>query len=61
VATAWKGQPRNLEPSEHSELSWIALHEAGQRPLTPTTRAAVARLAALLASGRVCRVAGDVR
>jgi 8-oxo-dGTP diphosphatase len=52
VATAWKGQPRNLEPSEHSELSWIALHEAGQRPLTPTTRAAVARLAALLASGR---------
>ena len=29
LATAWKGQPRNREPSEHSELSWIALHEAG--------------------------------
>ena len=52
LATAWKGQPRNQEPSEHSELSWIALHEAGQRPLTPTTRAAVTRLAALLASGQ---------
>jgi 2'-5' RNA ligase/8-oxo-dGTP pyrophosphatase MutT (NUDIX family) len=52
LATAWRGQPRNREPSEHSELSWIALHEAGQLPLTPTTRAAVARLAALLASGQ---------
>jgi 8-oxo-dGTP diphosphatase len=52
LATAWKGQPRNREPSEHSELAWIALHEAGRRPLTPTTRAAVARLAALLASGQ---------
>jgi 2'-5' RNA ligase/8-oxo-dGTP pyrophosphatase MutT (NUDIX family) len=52
LATAWKGRPRNQEPSEHSELAWIALHEAGQRPLTPTTRAAVARLAALLASGQ---------
>jgi 2'-5' RNA ligase/8-oxo-dGTP pyrophosphatase MutT (NUDIX family) len=57
LATAWKGQPRNREPSEHSELSWIALHAAGQRPLTPTTRAAVTRLAALLASGR--RLQGD--
>jgi 2'-5' RNA ligase/8-oxo-dGTP pyrophosphatase MutT (NUDIX family) len=51
LATAWKGQPRNREPSEHSELDWVPLHEAAERPLTPTTRAAVARLAAMLASG----------
>jgi 8-oxo-dGTP pyrophosphatase MutT (NUDIX family)/2'-5' RNA ligase len=52
MATEWKGTPRNLEPVEHSELDWVALHAAGELPLTPTTRAAVARLAALLASGR---------
>ena len=52
LATAWRGRPRNREPSEHIELAWVALHEAGERPLTPTTRAAVARLAAMLASGR---------
>ena len=51
LATAWKGTPRNLEPTEHSELEWVPLHAAGELPLTPTTRAAVARLAALLASG----------
>jgi 2'-5' RNA ligase/8-oxo-dGTP pyrophosphatase MutT (NUDIX family) len=51
VATAWKGTPRNLEPVEHVELDWVPLHAAGELPLTPTTRAAVARLAALLASG----------
>jgi 8-oxo-dGTP pyrophosphatase MutT (NUDIX family)/2'-5' RNA ligase len=51
LATAWKGRPRNREPSEHSELDWVPLHEAAGRPLTPTTRAAVARLAALLATG----------
>ncbi|HEY6590560.1 MAG TPA: NUDIX domain-containing protein, partial [Actinomycetota bacterium] len=50
LATTWKGRPRNLEPSEHSQLGWLALHEAAERPLTPTTRAALARLAALLAS-----------
>jgi 2'-5' RNA ligase/8-oxo-dGTP pyrophosphatase MutT (NUDIX family) len=50
LATAWKGRPRNREPSEHSELAWVPLHQAGERPLTPTTRAAVARLAALLES-----------
>jgi 8-oxo-dGTP pyrophosphatase MutT (NUDIX family)/2'-5' RNA ligase len=55
LATAWKGQPRNREPSEHSELDWVPLHEAAERPLTPTTRAAVARLAAMLASGRRLR------
>ena len=51
LATAWKGRPSNQEPSEHSQLDWLALHEAAERPLTPTTRAAVARLAAMLASG----------
>jgi 8-oxo-dGTP pyrophosphatase MutT (NUDIX family)/2'-5' RNA ligase len=51
VVTSWKGEPRNREPSEHSELDWVPLHEAGDRPLTPTTRAAVARLAAMLATG----------
>ncbi|HET9556703.1 MAG TPA: 2'-5' RNA ligase family protein [Actinomycetota bacterium] len=51
LATAWKGRPSNREPSEHSELDWVALHEAAGRPLTPTTRAAVARLAAVLATG----------
>jgi 2'-5' RNA ligase/8-oxo-dGTP pyrophosphatase MutT (NUDIX family) len=51
LATAWKGQPANREPAEHSELAWVALHEAAGRPLTPTTRAAVTRLAAMLASG----------
>ena len=52
LATAWKGRPHNLEPSEHSQLDWLALHEAARRPLTPTTRAALARLGAVLASGQ---------
>ena len=51
LATAWKGQPTNQAPDEHSELDWVPLHEAGRLPLTPTAEAAVARLAALLASG----------
>lgn len=51
LVTTWKGRPANQEPAEHSELDWVPLHEAGGRPLTPTVRAAVARLAALLASG----------
>ena len=50
LVTTWKGRPANQEPAEHSELDWVPLHEAGRRPLTPTARAAVARLAALLAS-----------
>jgi 8-oxo-dGTP pyrophosphatase MutT (NUDIX family)/2'-5' RNA ligase len=50
LATSWKGEPRNREPSEHSELAWVALHQAAELPLTPTTRAAVSRLAAVLAS-----------
>jgi 8-oxo-dGTP diphosphatase len=51
LVTAWKGRPSNREPAEHSELDWVSLHEAAGRPLTPTTRAAVARLAAMLATG----------
>ena len=51
LATTWKGRPHNLEPSEHSQLDWLTPREAAERPLTPTTRAALARLAALLASG----------
>ena len=58
VVTAWKGEPVNREPSEHSELDWVPLHEAGRRPLTPTARAAMARLAALLASGHRLRPPG---
>jgi 8-oxo-dGTP pyrophosphatase MutT (NUDIX family) len=50
LATAWKGRPTNQEPSEHSKLEWVPLYQAGQLPLTPTARAAVARLAAVLAS-----------
>jgi 2'-5' RNA ligase/8-oxo-dGTP pyrophosphatase MutT (NUDIX family) len=48
VATAWKGRPDNREPAEHSELAWVPLHQAAERPLTPTARAALARLAVLL-------------
>jgi 2'-5' RNA ligase/8-oxo-dGTP pyrophosphatase MutT (NUDIX family) len=58
LATTWKGRPHNLEPSEHSRLDWLTLHEAAERPLTPTTRAALARLAAVLASGRRLRRPG---
>jgi 8-oxo-dGTP diphosphatase len=50
LATAWKGRPTNQEPSEHSKLEWVPLYQAGRLPLTPTARAAVARLAAVLAS-----------
>jgi len=50
VATAWKGEPSNREPAEHSELAWVPLHHATERPMAPTTREALARLAALLGS-----------
>jgi 2'-5' RNA ligase/8-oxo-dGTP pyrophosphatase MutT (NUDIX family) len=46
LATAWRGEPRNLEPEEHAELAWVPLWAAAERPLTPTTRAALARLLA---------------
>jgi 2'-5' RNA ligase/8-oxo-dGTP pyrophosphatase MutT (NUDIX family) len=51
LVTAWKGEPANREPAEHSQLEWVPLYQAGQRPLTPTVRAAVSRLAAVLAAG----------
>ena len=51
LVTAWKGEPANREPAEHSQLEWVPLYQAGQRPLTPTARAAVTRLAAVLAAG----------
>jgi 8-oxo-dGTP pyrophosphatase MutT (NUDIX family)/2'-5' RNA ligase len=47
LATAWKGEPANREPSEHVELAWVPLYEAAGRPLAPTTRRALARLAGL--------------
>jgi len=50
VATAWKGEPSNREPAEHSELAWVPLHRAAERPMAPTTREALVRLAALLGS-----------
>ena len=58
LVTAWKGEPANREPAEHSQLDWVPLHQAGQRPLTPTARAAVARLAAGLTSGQRLRPLG---
>lgn len=52
LVTAWKGEPANREPAEHSQLEWVPLYQAGQRPLTPTARAAVTRLAAVVAAGQ---------
>jgi 8-oxo-dGTP pyrophosphatase MutT (NUDIX family)/2'-5' RNA ligase len=48
LATAWKGAPSNREPAEHSELAWVPLRHAAERPMAPTTREALVRLAALL-------------
>jgi 8-oxo-dGTP pyrophosphatase MutT (NUDIX family)/2'-5' RNA ligase len=50
VATAWKGEPSNRDPAEHSELAWVPLRRAAERPMAPTTREALARLVALLGS-----------
>jgi 8-oxo-dGTP pyrophosphatase MutT (NUDIX family)/2'-5' RNA ligase len=50
LATAWTGEPGNRDPAEHSELAWVPLPEAGERPMAPTTREALARLATLLGS-----------
>jgi 2'-5' RNA ligase/8-oxo-dGTP pyrophosphatase MutT (NUDIX family) len=48
LATAWKGAPSNREPAEHSELAWVPLRHAAERPMAPTTREALVRLATLL-------------
>jgi 8-oxo-dGTP pyrophosphatase MutT (NUDIX family) len=50
LATAWKGEPGNRDPAEHSELAWVPLPEAAGLPMAPTTREALATLATLLAS-----------
>jgi 8-oxo-dGTP pyrophosphatase MutT (NUDIX family)/2'-5' RNA ligase len=50
LATAWKGEPSNREPAEHSELAWVPLQRAAERPMAPTTREALARLVAVLGS-----------
>src|SRR6266536_498882 len=44
VASAWRGEPRNQDPKEHSRLEWIALQAMADLPLAPTTRRALARL-----------------
>ncbi len=44
VATAWKGEPRNTEPAEHSRLEWVPLRGVTERRLAPSTRAALVRL-----------------
>jgi 8-oxo-dGTP diphosphatase len=50
VASAWKGEPSNHEPTEHSELAWVPLRRAAELPMAPTTREALARLAAVVGS-----------
>lgn len=44
VTTSWRGEPRNGDPVEHSELRWLPLDEALQQPLAPSTRQALLRL-----------------
>jgi ADP-ribose pyrophosphatase YjhB (NUDIX family)/2'-5' RNA ligase len=52
LATAWRGQPHNQDPKEHSHLEWIALDRMAGLPLAPTTRRAVGRLLEVLAPAR---------
>ena len=44
VTTSWRGEARNCDPAEHSELRWLSLDEALQVPLAPSTRQALLRL-----------------
>jgi 2'-5' RNA ligase/8-oxo-dGTP pyrophosphatase MutT (NUDIX family) len=48
VATAWRGQVRNTEPSEHTRLEWVPLDRAFDRAMAPTTRFALNRLLEVL-------------
>ncbi len=48
VATAWRGQARNTEPSEHARLEWVPLDRAFDRAMAPTTRYALGRLLEVL-------------
>jgi 8-oxo-dGTP pyrophosphatase MutT (NUDIX family) len=50
VAAAWKGDPSNNEPAEHTELAWVPLRRAAELPMAPTTREALVRLAAVVGS-----------
>jgi len=54
TATAWRGEPRNEAPSEHTRLEWVPIHEAFGRSMPPTVRRALARLVEVVgASGTV--------
>ena len=44
VTSTWRGELRNTDPVEHSELRWLPLDEALQEPLAPNTRQALLRL-----------------
>ena len=44
LATAWRGEPRNQDPEEHSRLEWVTLETMAELPLAPTTRRALGRL-----------------
>jgi 8-oxo-dGTP diphosphatase len=50
LATAWKGEPSNREPAEHTELTWVPLRRAAELPMAPTTREALGRLASVFGS-----------
>jgi 8-oxo-dGTP pyrophosphatase MutT (NUDIX family)/2'-5' RNA ligase len=50
VATTWRGQVHNTEPSEHARLEWVTLDEAFDRAMAPTTRRALVRLVEVVGS-----------
>ena len=52
LATEWSGEVRNADRVEHDRLEWVRISEAGERPLTATTRRALARLLDVLGHGR---------
>jgi 8-oxo-dGTP pyrophosphatase MutT (NUDIX family)/2'-5' RNA ligase len=58
VATAWRGQMRNTEPSEHARLEWVPLDEAPERAMAPTTRRALARLIEVVGGAGTVRGTG---
>jgi 8-oxo-dGTP pyrophosphatase MutT (NUDIX family)/2'-5' RNA ligase len=52
LATSWRGEARNQDPTEHSRLRWLALDEMASLPMAPTTRRALARLLEVLGQVR---------
>ncbi len=52
LATDWSGEVRNADWEEHDRLEWVRISEAVERPLTATTRRALARLLDVLGHGR---------